>query len=525
MTGVERGVDVDPRRWLALAVIAMSTLMVVLDASIVNIALPHAQVDLHISDVDRQWVVTAYTLAFGGLLLLGGRIADYAGRKRIFLVGLAGFATASAVGGFAQDAVMLFAARALQGGFAAMLTPAALSLIAVTFTDGGERARAFGVYGAVAGGGGAVGLILGGVLTEYASWRWCLFVNVPIAVVVLLAAVPALHDRRDGPVERHYDVLGAVLSTGGLVALVYAFTEAAKDGIGWLAPTTLTLLAGGTIMLVAFVVVESRTAHPMLPLSVVADRNRGGAYLVSLLLGAGMFAMLLFLTYYFQVNLGYSPLTSGLAFLPFSGGIIAAAAIASSLLTRVGPKPLMTVGMAMGAAGLFWLAHLNQSSTWLGGVLPPLAVMSLGLGLVFVPLSSLSVSDIESRDTGVASAMLNTSQQIGGALGVALLNTLYASALSRYLSAHHSTAGGSHAVQLAAYLHGYRIAFVVGGCLFTAALVTVLTLIRPRPVDPVASNAHEEPSPDQPRQGTDTDLRPARAARSAPPPTPRTQDR
>ncbi len=306
------------------AVIAIAQLMVVLDASIVTIALPRAQEDLGISDADRQWVITAYTLAFGGLLLLGGRIADFVGRKRIFLIGLLGFAAASALGGAAQNEAMLFGARALQGAFAALLAPAALSLITVTFTAPRERAKAFGVYGAISGGGAAIGLILGGVLTEYASWRWCLFVNVPIAIAAALAALPTVHESRaEG--DRHYDVPGAVLVTGGLVALVYGFTEAAKTGVGWLSAQTLSLLAVAAVLLIGFVMVERRTAHPLLPLPIVTDRNRGGSFLASLLVGAGLFAMFLFLTYYFQINLGYSPLKSGFAFLPFSVGIIVTA--------------------------------------------------------------------------------------------------------------------------------------------------------------------------------------------------------
>jgi len=387
----------DPRRWLALAVIV---------ASIVNIALPHAQTDLRISDTDRQWVLTAYTLAFGGLLLLGGRVADFAGRRWVFLIGLIGFAAASAAGGAAQNAATLVGARALQGAFAALLAPAALSLIAVTFLEPHERAKAFGVYGAVAAGDGALGLILGGVLTEYASWRWCLFVNVPIAVAAALAALPTVRESRaDG--ARRYDVPGAVLVTGGLVALVYAFTQAAKPGAGWLAAPTLALLAAAAVLLAAFVVVEARTAHPLLPLRVVLDRNRGGALLTSLLLSCGMFAMFLFLAYYYQVSLGYQPLRSGLAFLPFSGGIIVTASLASTLLPRVGPKPLLVTGMALGTAGMFWLTRLDGSSTWLSGVLPALVVMSVGLGLVFVPLSGVALFGIAPHDAGVASAMLN----------------------------------------------------------------------------------------------------------------------
>jgi EmrB/QacA subfamily drug resistance transporter len=469
----------DPRRWQALAVIAAATLMVVLDASIVNIALPPAQRDLQISDADRHWVITAYTLAFGGLLLLGGRVADYVGRKRIFLIGLIGFAGASALGGFAQNAAMLFGARALQGAFAALLAPAALSLIAVTFVEARERARAFGVYGAVAGGGGAIGLILGGVLTEYASWRWCLLVNAPIAIVAVLAALPTVRESRaDG--ERHYDVPGAILVTGGLVALVYGFTEAARDGVGWLAPSTLVLIATAIVLLAAFIVVEARTAHPLLPLRVVVDRNRGGAFLVSLLIGAGMFAIFLFLTYYFQVNLGYGPLRSGLAFLPFSAGIIVSAALASTLLPRFGPRPLLVVGMAMGTAGLLLLSGLDSSSTYVSIVLPSQIIMSVGLGLVFVPLNSVALSNIALRDAGVASAMVNATQQVGGALGVALLNTLYAAALTSYLTSNRPGIAGDRAFQLDGFLHGYRIAFTVGGAILAFALLVVIVLIDPK---------------------------------------------
>lgn len=466
----------DPRRWLALAVIAIAQLMVVLDASIVNIALPRAQADLGISDADRQWIVTAYTLAFGGLLLLGGRVADFVGRKRVFLIGLLGFAAASALGGAAQNEAMLFGARALQGAFAALLAPAALSLITVTFTEARERAKAFGVYGAIAGGGAAIGLIMGGVLTEYASWRWCLFVNVPIAIIAALAALPTVHESRaDG--DRHYDVPGAVLVTGGLVALVYGFTEAAKPGVGWLSTQALSLLAIAAVLLVAFVVVEVRTSHPLLPLRVVLDRNRGGSFLASLLVGAGLFAMFLFLTYYFQLNLGYSPLKSGFAFLPFSGGIILAAGLASSLLPRTGPKPLMLIGLAMATAGLFYLTQLGTDSSWVSHVLPAEVVMSVGLALVFVPLSSLALFGVEPRDAGVASAMLNTTQQIGGSLGTALLNTLYASAVTGYLTTHAPGSAGKVAFQFEAYLHGYRTAFVVGGFLLLAALIAVAVAV------------------------------------------------
>ena len=324
--------ELPSRRWWALAVIAIAQLMVVLDGTVVTIALPSAQRDLGISDADRQWVITAYTLAFGGLLLLGGRIADYIGRKRSFLIGLLGFAAASALGGAAQNGATLFGARALQGAFAALLAPAALSLITVTFTEVKERSRAFAVYGAISGGGAAIGLILGGALTEYASWRWCLLINVPIAIVAFIAGTILVTESKSGG-GSSYDIPGAVLGTAGLVALVYGFTQAAKTGVGWLSVEAISCLVGAVILLVAFVLVELRTASPLLPMRVVLDRNRGGSYLASLLVFAGLFAMFLFLSYYFQYNLGYSALKSGIAFLPFSAGIIVTSGVVSAPAT------------------------------------------------------------------------------------------------------------------------------------------------------------------------------------------------
>ena len=331
----------DPRRWWALVVLAAAQLMIVLDASIVNIALPSAQEDLGISNADRQWIVTAYTLAFGALLLLGGRIADYTGRKRTFVIGLLGFAGASALGGLAANQELLFAARGLQGAFAALMAPAALSLVTVTFTEPKERAKAFGVFGALAGGGAAIGVIVGGILTEYASWRWCLGVNVPVALIVAAAALPLVHESKAHG-DTRYDVPGVLLATVGLFSLVFGFTEAARlknpdDRTstavqGWGDPTTLTWLITAVVLLVAFVWWERRSSNPMLPLRVVLDRNRGGSYLIFLLVGAGLFAMFLFLTYYFQVNLGYSPIKTGFAFLPFSIGIIGTAGIVAQLL-------------------------------------------------------------------------------------------------------------------------------------------------------------------------------------------------
>src|SRR5215475_6290726 len=312
----------DRRRWYALIVIMLGQLMVVLDATVVNVALPHAQAALDISNADRQWIVTAYTLTFGGLLLLGGRIADYFGRKRTFMVGLIGFAAASALGGFAINQAMLFGARALQGAFGALLAPAALSLLTVTFTEPRERAKAFGVFGAISGGGAAIGLISGGLLTEYASWRWCLFVNVPIAGIALLAAIPIVHESRAQGNTR-YDIPGAILATLCLVALVYAFTEAAKphgsSTNGWAAPLTISMLVAAAVLLTGFVYWESRVKNPLLPLRVITDRNRGSSFLVSILIGAGLLGMFLFMTFYLQQTQHYSPLKTGIAYLPFSG--------------------------------------------------------------------------------------------------------------------------------------------------------------------------------------------------------------
>jgi len=410
----------DPKRWLALGVLALAQLMVVLDASIVNIALPHAQADLHITDANRQWVITAYTLAFGGLLLLGGRVADYVGRKKVFLIGLIAFAAASALGGVAPNSGLLFVARALQGAAGALLAPAALSLITVTFTEARERAKAFGVYGAIAGGGSAIGLILGGVLTEYASWRWCLLVNVPIALAAFAAAIPVVRESRaEG--KASYDVPGAVLVTLGLVSLVYGFTKAAEKGVGWSSPTTLSLIGGALVLLALFVLVEHRSKAPLLPLRVPVDRNRGGSYLANLLVGSGLFAMFLFLTFYFQTTLHYSALKAGLAFLPFSGGIILSAGITSQLLPRFGPRRLMLTGLVMSTLGLLYLTQISVTTSWVSHVLPAELLMSLGMGLVFVPLASTALIGVSGHDAGVASALVNTTQQIGGSLGTALV--------------------------------------------------------------------------------------------------------
>jgi EmrB/QacA subfamily drug resistance transporter len=495
----------DPRRWLALGVLAVAQLMIVLDASIVNIALPSMQTDLGITNANRQWVVTAYTLAFGGLLLLGGRIADYNGRKRTFIFGLLGFAFASAVGGFAPNQELLFAARALQGGFAALMAPAALSLVTVTFTEPKERAKAFGVFGALAGGGAAIGLIVGGVLTEYASWRWCLGVNVPVALLTAAAALPLVHESKAHG-DTRYDVPGVLLATIGLVSLVYGFTEAAKaknasdpsdtSVQGWTSSSTLTFLVVAVVLLVAFVWWEQRAENPMLPLRVVLHRNRGGSYLLFLLVGAGLFAMFLFLTYYFQINLGYSPLKSGFAFLPFSGGIILTAGVVAQILPRVGPKPLIVIGLAMAVVGMLMLTQITRDTAYWSHVLPAEILMSVGLAGVFIPASSTALIGVGHHDAGVASAVLNTAQQIGGSLGTALLNTLFAGAVTAYMADHLTNPAQAKRLIPSALIHGYHVSFFWGAVLLFAAFVVGVFVINAKkeelPTDPALAAAEDD---------------------------------
>jgi EmrB/QacA subfamily drug resistance transporter len=459
-----------PSRFRALVVIAIAQLMIVLDASVVTIALPSAQRALHISVANRQWALTAYTLAFGGLLLIGGRVADFLGRKRMFIVSLLGFAAASAAGGLAQNGAMLFGARALQGAFAAVMAPASLSLLTVTFTEARERARAFGVYGAVAGGGAAIGLVLGGVLTQFASWRWTLLINVPIALMAAFAATRVVKESKS-EAKVAYDIPGAALVTGGLLALVYGFTRAETGG--WGAALTLSLLGIGAALIGAFIVVERSSAAPLLPLRVVLDRNRGGSFLASVLVGIALMGTFLFLTYYLQGTLHYSALKSGFAFLPFSGGIIASAMVASQLLPKVGPRVLMTGGLLLAALGMAWFTQIGAHTGYLPHVLPAELVVSVGLGFVFVPFSSTALIGVAPADAGVASGLVNATQQVGGSLGTALLNTIAASAMTNYLVSHR----GALAPALAA-VHGYRTGFVVSAAVLALAMVASATLIK-----------------------------------------------
>jgi EmrB/QacA subfamily drug resistance transporter len=473
------------RRWWILAVLAISQLMVILDGTIVNIALPTAQHALGFSNADRQWIVTAYSLAFGSLLLLGGRISDYIGRRNALIIGLAGFAGASALGAAAQNFTMLVTARTIQGVFGALLAPAVLALLTTTFTDPSERGKAFGIYGAVAGAGGAIGLILGGVLTSYASWRWTLLVNLFFAAVGIAGAMVLL--KRDHGVDHDpLDVRGVLSVTTGLFALVYGFSHV--ETTSWSNHYTLGSFALAAILLSYFFRVQSTAKYPVLPLRVLADRNRGGSLLSMLVAGLGMFGMFLFLTYYLQTTLGFSAVRTGVAFLPMIVSLTITAQLSNVVfLPRVGPRPLIPTGMAMSAAGLFWLSHLTIHSTYLGGVLLPLIMIGLGVGFILAPAMNTATLGVEPHDAGVASAMVNTTQQVGGSVGTALLNTLAASAATTFMVGKAATTLNRNI----AAVHSYTTAFNVSAFIFLGgALATAMIL---RSGAPRASEASEVP--------------------------------
>ncbi|MET7439656.1 MFS transporter [Streptomyces sp. NPDC005568] len=462
-------------------VIALAQLMVVLDATIVNIALPSAQSDLHISDGDRQWVVTAYTLAFGGLLLLGGRIADLVGRKRTFVIGLIGFAAASALGGAATGSAMLFGARALQGAFAALLAPSALSLLTTTFTHPKERGKAFGIYGALAGSGSAIGFIAGGLLTEYLDWRWCLYVNIPIAVLAVVGAFALLHDR-PGRAGARLDVPGAVLGCGGLVAIVYGFSEAQPRG--WTDPLVLGLFAAGIALLVAFVWWQARAPQPLLPLHIVKDRNRAGCFLTMGLAVIGLFGLFLFLTYYLQGVLGYSPVKAGLSFLPLTAAIIVGSTqISARLMNRLAPRMLMVPGMVLASAGMVLLTRLEVGSSYASHLLPAMLLMGLGMGLTFMPVFATATAGVAPHDAGVTSATVNTAQQVGGSIGTALLNTIATTSSAAYITAHLRDPSRKELVTQEGIVHGYTVAiWWAAGIMLLAGLIAglMVTVRAPR---------------------------------------------
>jgi len=458
----------DPRRWFALVTIALAQLMVVLDSSIVNIALPHAQLALHISDANRQWAITAYTLTFGGFLLLGGRISDFIGRKKAFMIGLGGFAFASLLGGLAWNQQALFAARGLQGIFGALLAPAALSLLSVTFTDAKERAKAFAVYGALSGVGAAIGLIMGGLLTQYANWRWCLLVNTPMAIIAIFLTRKNVRESRVMKGDTRYDVPGAITATGGMLAIVYGVSEASTKG--WASTSALTFMLGGAALIGLFFFLETRVPHPLLPLRLF-NRIRGGAYLSSILAGMGIFGMFLFMTFYFQNIHGYSAVKSGLCFLPFSLCVIVSAGSASKLLPKIGPRPLATIGLIMAAFGLLYLSTLTATSSYATHVLPGLMLMSLGLGGVFVSQSTTALHATPFHDIGAASALLNTSSQIGGSFGTAIQNTVAVTATGNFLAVAMAKPMTQLTPQLqaAATVHGFDMAFRMGSIFVLAA--------------------------------------------------------
>ena len=489
------------RRWLVLVVVAIAQLMVVLDSTIVNIALPSAQHALGFPNSDRQWVVTAYALAFGSLLLVGGRLGDMYSRKWVFITGLAGFAVSSAIGGAAVSFGMLVAARALQGAFGAILAPSALGTLVSTFRDPRERGRAFGVFGSVAAGGGAVGLILGGALTQYLSWRYTLYVNLVFAVIAIAGALtyirsvrPATRPRMDWP--------GAVLACAGLFLIVFGFSHA--ETAGWTAALTIGSLAVGVLLLVGFVLAEQRVSHPLLPLRVILDRARGGAYVAVFLSGIAIFGVFLFLTYYMQVVKGNSPFTTGLLFLPLIGCILISSNLSSIvLLPRVGPRALIASGMLLGVIGMVYLTRLTVASSYVGGVLPALLIMGLGFGMIFAPAINTATAGVRREDSGVASALVNTMQQVGGSIGTSALSTIALTATTSYLVAHHT---GALAPAVAA-THGYTMAFTVSAVVFGLGVILALVLLPPRHrLEELRNEAAADPS-----------AAPARAAEPAPP--------
>jgi EmrB/QacA subfamily drug resistance transporter len=460
-----------PNRWAVLALLGTAQLMVVLDATIVNIALPQAQASLGFSTDSRQWVITAYALAFGSLLLLGGKLGDLFGRKWTFIGGLLGFALASALGGLAQSFGVLVGARALQGAFGALLAPSALSLLTVTFAGSPDRAKAFGVFGALAGGGASIGLLLGGALTDALSWRWCLYVNLVIAIPAALVALRLLRNQGN-PDRPRIDIPGVLMATSGLFALVFGFSSAETDS--WSDPLTIVSLALSAVLLTAFVLIERRAEHPLLPLHIVRDRARGGAYASIALAGSGVFAVFLFLTFYMQQNLGFSPLKTGLAFLPMTGAIvITATTVQTRLLDRIGARPLVSGGMAMGIVAMLIFTQLEPGSSYAGHVLPGLLAIGLGMGCIFAPAFGTATLGVDRHDAGVASAMVNTSQQVGGSVGTALLSTLFASAATSYATSHARGPG----LAAAATVHGYTVAFWWAAGIFAIGLLVALLVL------------------------------------------------
>jgi len=461
------------KKWLALALLAAAQFVVVLDAAIVNVALPSIGTDLDFSQDDLSWVVNAYTLFFGGFLLLGGRMADLIGRRRMFTYGLILFALASLAGGFASSPGMLIAARAVQGLGAALLSPAALSLVTVMFTEGSERNKAMGVWGAVAGSGGAAGVLLGGILTEYAGWEWVLWVNVPIGLIAAAIAPRLLPESRNEG-TRNFDVAGAVSVTAGLSLFVYAMVDA--NDVGWLSGQTLGLVAVSLALIAAFAAIELRSKAPLVPFSIFRRRTIVGVNVVGLLVAMSLFSMFFFISLYMQQVLGYSAIKSGLSYLPLAGGIIVSAGIASGLVTRFGFKPILTTGLVLTAIALVWFAQVDVGGSYLGDILFPSLIAAVGLGFAFVPMTIAAVAGVEPHETGLASGLINTSQQVGGALGLAILAAIANSRTDSLMA----DAGGAATALPNALTQGFQTAFMVGAGFAVLGAILSATLISSR---------------------------------------------
>ena len=462
--------EFESRRWQALALLCVAQFVVVLDASIVNVALPTIGADLSFTQDNLSWVVNAYVLTFGGFLLLGGRLADLLGRRRVFMAGLVLFALASLVGGFAESDTALIAARAVQGLGAAILSPAALSIVTTTFSDGAERNKALGAWGAVAGSGGAAGVLLGGVLTEYVGWEWVLWVNVPIGIAAALLAPRLIAESRSDSETRSFDVAGAVSVTGALALLVYGLVEA--PDAGWGSAQTIGILAAAVALFAIFVVVERRSAAPLVPFSIFRMRTLTGANVVGVLTGASLFSMFFFISLYMQNVLGFSAIEAGLSYLPLAVSIILAAGIASQLVTKVGFKPILGIGMLLISAGLFWFGQISENGSFVSDVLGPSLLAAVGLGFSFVPQTIAAVSGVSDREAGLASGLINTSQQVGGALGLAILSTVAFPQIGDAAAA----AGGPPTAEM--LTEGYADAFLVGSGIALLGVLAVAVLIR-----------------------------------------------
>jgi EmrB/QacA subfamily drug resistance transporter len=472
--GTKRG---SQRLGLALLLISTAQLMVVLDATIVTVALPSIQKSLHFAPSDLQWVISAYTLAFGGLLLFGGRLGDVFGRRRVFVGGLAAFSLGSLFGGLATSSAWLVCARAFQGAGAAVAAPTALSLIGDTFPEGPERTRAMGVYAAMSGAGSAVGLLLGGILTDIASWRWVLFVNVPIGVVVAAAAprVLARSEARGG----HLDIPGAVAATAATTSLVYGLVRAPTAG--WGDPVTLLFLGAAPLLFAVFIAVEARSPHPLMPLRLLANRNRAATYAVMLCSTAALLGVFFFLTQLLQNAFGYSAIRAGVAFLPFSVGIAASSEVVVKLIGKVGPRVFSTVGPLLLAVGLLWLSQIGPHSTYWSDIFGPFVVVSVALGFIFVTLTLGATSGVAPADMGIASALLNTAQQVGGTLGLAVLVTVAATATRNYLkgaAGRHAVGQSARSLAISSSIHGYHSAFLVAAAIALVGFVISVTALR-----------------------------------------------